>query len=154
MKKMRFGSTLVFACVLAYAGGQSFASTDDALEQGLEAYEAGDFATALEVWRPLAEAGGNEAQYHLGVMNDSGHGTVQNYGAALEWYRKAANSGSSNAMFAVGNLYANGFGVGKDRAEARRWYCRAAKLGHKQATEMLNQDPSEICSEKGQGSPR
>ena len=36
--------------------------------EGLAAYNAGDYATALQEWTPLAEAGDVAAQYNLGLM--------------------------------------------------------------------------------------
>ena len=38
--------------------------------RGYDAYEAGDYATALQEWRPLAEQGNEYAQY--GVPQRSG----------------------------------------------------------------------------------
>ena len=35
-------------------------------QKGLAAYQAGDYATALQEWTPLAEAGNADAQYNLG----------------------------------------------------------------------------------------
>ena len=35
--------------------------------EGLAAYEPGDFATALQEWRPLAEQGHAKAQFNLGL---------------------------------------------------------------------------------------
>ena len=37
-------------------------------QKGLEAYENGDYATALKEWTPLAEGGNSRAQFNLGVM--------------------------------------------------------------------------------------
>ena len=37
-------------------------------QKGLEAAQSGDFATALQEWRPLAEQGGADAQTMLGGM--------------------------------------------------------------------------------------
>ncbi len=38
------------------------------LEDGLAAYESKDYATALKLWRPLAEQGNADAQNNLGFM--------------------------------------------------------------------------------------
>jgi hypothetical protein len=35
---------------------------------GLAAYDAGDYATALGIWRPLAEKGDASAQYDIGLI--------------------------------------------------------------------------------------
>ena len=37
-------------------------------EDGLAAADRGDYATALSLWRPLAEQGNGNAQHNLGVM--------------------------------------------------------------------------------------
>ena len=42
-------------------------------QAGLDAYNSGDYATALKEWRPLAETGDADAQNNLGVMYDSGY---------------------------------------------------------------------------------
>ncbi|MDA0221059.1 MAG: sel1 repeat family protein, partial [Proteobacteria bacterium] len=41
---------------------------------GYDAYERGDYATALKEWRPLAEQGEAIAQNNLGLMYDNGTG--------------------------------------------------------------------------------
>src|SRR5580700_11837649 len=47
------------------------------VEEGRDAARRGDFATALELWRPLAELGNAAAQYHLGVAYELGDGVPQ-----------------------------------------------------------------------------
>ncbi len=37
-------------------------------DEGLAAYQRGDYATAIREWRPFAEQGDDEAQYNLGLM--------------------------------------------------------------------------------------
>ena len=44
-------------------------------QKGLAAAQAGDFATALQEWTPLAEAGDASVQYNLGVTYRSGEST-------------------------------------------------------------------------------
>ena len=43
------------------------------LEDGDTAYQRGDYATALQLWRPLAEQGNADAQLNLGVMYAKRH---------------------------------------------------------------------------------
>jgi len=45
----------------------------------LVAYQRGDYATAVRLWRPPAEQGNAEAQYNLGVMYAEGDGVPQDY---------------------------------------------------------------------------
>ena len=52
-------------------------------DTGLFAAQAGDFATALQEWKPLAEAGDADAQYNLGQMYRKGQGVLQDYAEAV-----------------------------------------------------------------------
>ena len=56
-------------------------------EKGSAAYEAGDYATALQEWMPLAEAGDANAQFRLGFMHYLGKGVPKDYADAGKWYR-------------------------------------------------------------------
>ncbi len=78
MKALRGVMVLVLALVLA-----ACAPAGD-LETGAEAYDRGDYATALKEWRPLAEQGHAKAQYNLGVMYDDGEGVAQDYAEAVK----------------------------------------------------------------------
>lgn len=63
------------------------------VQSGLDAYEAGDYATALKEFKPLAEQGDAVAQYNLGKMYRKGHGVSKDGKKAAKWYRKAAEQG-------------------------------------------------------------
>ena len=65
-------------------------------DQGYAAYSRGDFATALSLWRPLADQGNADAQGNLGVMYAKGQGVPQDYVQAHKWY----NLGSARATAA------------------------------------------------------
>jgi TPR repeat protein len=61
------------------------------LQKGHVAYEAGDYATAIKEWMPLAEAGDALAQNSLGFMYQIGRGVPQDYKQSVKWYRLSAN---------------------------------------------------------------
>ncbi|MFZ5788392.1 MAG: sel1 repeat family protein, partial [Acidobacteriota bacterium] len=84
MKTTRF--SLVLACLMAISAVAA-AAEDDPLKKGLAAYEAEDYATALAVWRPLAEAGNTEAQFYIGYMTEQGQGLPADPEIAVNWYR-------------------------------------------------------------------
>ena len=67
-------------------------------EDGVAAAENGDFATALRLWKPLAEQGNSSAQSSLGVMYYGGQGVAQDYVKAHMWYNIAAIDGTTNAI--------------------------------------------------------
>lgn len=87
------------AIVLAIALGfvSTAATADDAMDRGILAFLKGDTETALQVFRPLAESGDKEAQYHLGYMYQTGIGVNQNNSEALHWYEMAAKQGHNSA---------------------------------------------------------
>ena len=68
---------LILACTLSAPAWAGF-------DEGLAAYERGDYETAYHEFRPLAEQGDAEAQNGLGVMYDTGQGVTLDYGEAQE----------------------------------------------------------------------
>ena len=99
-------------------------------QKGVAAYQAGDYATALQEWKPLAEAGDAVAQFSLGYIYQNGDGVLQGYAEAVRWYRLAADQGNADAQFSLGLMYQNGLGVLQDYAEAVRLYRLAADQGN------------------------
>ena len=83
-------------------------------DEGVAAYNRGDYATAVEEWLPIAEQGNADAQYNLGIMYDNGYGVPQDYAEAVRWYRLAAEQGYAKAQFVLGVMYDNGRGVPQD----------------------------------------
>jgi hypothetical protein len=112
---------------LAVIGAAGGAAAD--FETGRRAYQAGDFAIALEQWAPLAAAGDPDAAFGLGLIYDNGHGVARNPQAAAVWYQRAAEQGHIGAAFNLGNLYLIGEGVAADPALAARWWRQAAEGG-------------------------
>ena len=66
-------------------------------QKGMEAFDQGDFQTALEEWRPLAEQGDADAQFGLGVLYRDGTGVIQSYIDAHMWFNIAASAGNESA---------------------------------------------------------
>ena len=105
--------------------------------KGFAAWQAGDYATALQEWLPLAEQGDAEAQFNLGFFYDSGNGVLQDYAEAVKWYRLAAEQGYAKAQLNLGRMYGNGNGALQDYAEAFKWYRLAAEQGQANAQNNL-----------------
>ncbi len=62
-------------------------------EDGADAAERGDFATALQLWQLLTNQGDPRAQQSLGNMYANGQGVPQDDAEAVKWFRKAADQG-------------------------------------------------------------
>jgi TPR repeat protein len=95
-------------------------------EDGVAAYQRGDFATALQLFRPLAEQGIASAQFNLGLMYAQGQGVAQDFHEALKWYRLGAEQGNGSAQSSLGLMYAQGRGVPQDFVHAHMWSNLAA----------------------------
>ena len=76
--------------------------------KGLQAYNSGDFKTALAEWTPLAEQGNAQAQYNLGLMYRNGRGVPENDKTAVKWFTLAAEQGNASAQYNLGVMYARG----------------------------------------------
>ena len=76
----------------------------DPLEEGMAAYERGDFAIALRLFRPLAEQGHATGQFLLGGMYHQGFGVQQDYAEAEKWFRKAAEQGHADAQLGLAGM--------------------------------------------------
>ncbi len=94
-----------------------------------DAYNKGNFATALETWRRLAGAGFGPALYNLGVMHEHGRGVAVDYTKAANWYRKAAKQEVPGALVNLARLHVEGRGVKRDPDEALHLLEQASQLG-------------------------
>jgi uncharacterized protein len=115
-------------------------------EEGLTAYERGDYAITLNEWRPLAKQGDPPAQHHLGWLYVIGRGVPQDYHEAVRWFRKAAEQGDRDAQANLGSLYLLGDSLPKEYTEALKWLRAAADQGHPLAQTKLG-----IMYEDGEG---
>ncbi len=120
-------SAICLAALLVASSTVS-AQTDD-IQRAVNAYDQGDYATAISIWEPHAHQGNREAQFAMGVLYFEGHGVSKNLDEALAWFRKAANSGHPTAMFNLGVAYWEGRGLNKNFSQAVDWWERAAESG-------------------------
>jgi TPR repeat protein len=100
---------------------------------GEDAYNRGDYATALREWQPLAEQGVPSAQFRLGLLYENGNGVPRDFAKARLWYEKAAVQGEAKAQFYLGIQSAFGEGGPLDLVQAHMWYSLAAGNGNAHA---------------------
>lgn len=112
-------------------------SIEQAFEQALDAYKAGNFAEAAGQWLALAEDGCAPAQRALGSLYERGQGVEKNAANAFEWTKKAAEQNDPVAMFNLACYHDKGFGVKKNQQTALTWYRKAAEYGHPEAAALI-----------------
>lgn len=110
-----------------------FQSADSIVQQGVNAWQRGDFAGAVRQWRPLADRGDADAQFNMGQAYRLGRGAPADNRIAQSWYQKAAAQGHELAQ---GNLGLLLYESGK-RAEALPWIRKAAGRGDPRAQYVL-----------------
>ena len=144
-------SVLVTLAVLLGSAGEGWSAEPDkglclagtkhshAAEMGKcsDAYERGNYETALQEWKPLAEKGNAPAQTNLGQMYRKGQGVPQNYKTAVKWFRLAAKQGNALGQNNLGSMYDKGRGVPQNDKIAVKWYRLAAEQGYADAQTNL-----------------
>jgi TPR repeat protein len=96
---------------------------------GVEAYQKGDYATALKEWRAIADQGGSAAMFNIGLMYYDGHGVPQDFGQAAVWFERSAEKDYAKAQRDLGEMYAVGKGVRRDYVQAFKWLNICAAKG-------------------------
>jgi hypothetical protein len=84
---MHHASTLT-AAILLFVGSAIAGPFEDATT----ARKSGDYETALNILRPLAEQGDAEAQLALGVMSVKGQGVPPDLEAAQTWFKQVVEN--------------------------------------------------------------
>jgi TPR repeat protein len=85
-----FGGAL--ACVLSVSSALA-----GPWEDGMVAYNRGDYIPAIRLFRPLAEAGNPKAQSQMGTMYRKGEGVRKSAARAFMWFSAAARRGDGKA---------------------------------------------------------
>jgi hypothetical protein len=119
---------LVLACTIS---GSAIAG---AFEDGSNAWDHGDYASAMRLLRPLADRGDPRAQSRVGVMYQHGWGVQLDYADAVSWLRQAADQGDADAQNNLAFMYLYGRGVSKDYVSAHMWFSLAASRGVRSAS--------------------
>jgi TPR repeat protein len=66
-------------------------------EDGMAAYNRGDYVPAIKLFHPLAQAGNAKAQSIMGVIYRKGQGVAPNSARAFMWLSVAAARGDAKA---------------------------------------------------------
>ncbi len=85
---------LAIAAVLTLGGALPAAAGS---QEGLRAFETGDYATAYREFHALAQQGSPDAQFALAQMYRFGAGVPQDDAEAFTWFRRAGEGGHAEA---------------------------------------------------------
>lgn len=105
---MKFLTVTLVGTILAGSTGAAPAQTSKSAstlapvdagttKTGVDAWGQGDYAKAVSIWRPLANAGDSDAQFNLGQAYKLGRGVPVDIPVAAEWFRKATAQGHKRA---------------------------------------------------------
>ena len=132
----RFARLALVALSAAWLGTLAARAGD--LEAGTEAYDGGDYATALAAWERAAAAGSIAAMNAIASLHAGGEGVRPDAALAAARYRRAAQRGDAVAQLNLGDMYSRGNGVRRDPIEAYLWLGLAAAQGSAWAAESQN----------------
>src|ERR1700687_1283953 len=118
------------------------------LEDGVAAFDRGNYATATMLLLPLAHQGDAKAQNIIGTMYYEGQSFPVRNDVAAKWYLKSAKQGYRPSQATLGKMYFGGFGVPQNDAKAIKWWRKAATQG-----DSSSQDSLGIMYEKGSSVP-
>jgi TPR repeat protein len=110
------------------------ATDDDDFRRGLSAFNTGDYATALKIWRQLAEKGEPRSQAGIGFMYHRGMGVRADDREAAAWLLRAAEHGQAEGQLMLGILFYYGLGLPQSYVQAYAWCELAETNGNGDAT--------------------
>ena len=121
---------LLLALAIAAVGTPVMAQS---VHAGIEAWQKGDAAGAVAIWKPLAEKGDADAAFNLGQAYRLGRGVPLDLAQAQGWLERAARKGHLDAQTTLGLLlFQNG-----NRVAAMRWLKGAAEAGEPRALLLM-----------------
>lgn len=108
-----------------------------AFDEGMVAFQAKDYAKAMEHWLPVAIEGHENSMNAMGFMYRNGYGVVASDEKAKEWYERSAVLGNITAQFSLGEIYRKTGTSEQDAKMAVTWLTAAARQGHVHAQNAL-----------------
>jgi len=122
--RLRIAMACAFAALACPAQAQA-----PSVKSGVEAWQRGDHAAAVAIWRNLAAKGDADAAFNLGQAYRLGRGVPADAAQAKRWFEVAAIKGHLDAQVSLGLLL---FDSG-DRRVAMSWLSKAAEKGEPRA---------------------
>ena len=144
-----FGGFLALVATTFIVSAALAGTAEEDFRAGLSAYNTGDFAGAMRLWRPLADRDDARSQAGIGFMYHRGLGVKTDDVQAAFWLRKAAEQGQAEGQMMLGNLYYFGLGVPQSYAAAYAW-CELAQDNGQAEAQVCRDAALESLSEDAQ----
>lgn len=125
----RLSILFALAVVVSACATNVVAEKASRFDQGIAAYDSGDYAAAYRIWAQLAREDDLGAMRNAAQLLRQGKGVEKDSKAAFNLYREAAEKGLVTAMANVADMYLTGEGTEKNPEAAAAWYARAATAG-------------------------
>lgn len=108
-------------------------------DQGVKAFDAGDYAHAYAIFSDLANHDDLAALRNIAFMERKGLGTAKDPQAALKHYEAAARAGLPTAAADLGQMLLDGEAGPPDPEAALPWLTMAARANHPMAQYLLGE---------------
>jgi TPR repeat protein len=95
-------------------------------EDGMVAYNRGDYVPAVKLFRPLAQSGNARAQNVMGVMYRKGEGVARSSVHAFMWFSLAARKGDVSAKVNLQEMSKEMTAVDMSQAKEMMAACEAS----------------------------
>lgn len=140
---------ILAAAVVALLLGPAWVAPASAtpLDDGIAAFQRGEFSAARALLEPLAQNGDPVAQYYLGDLIVR-FAIDRQKPEGLLWLRQSADAGVPDAMNQLATILAEGKVVSQDQRKANELFMQAASLGYLPAYNNLG-----LRSFRGVGRP-
>lgn len=102
-------------------------------DEGILAYEKGNYKTAFTLWLPLAEDEYYLPQWVISELYFNGKGVEQDNEKGLYWLKKSASHGNDHIQYKLAEEYRTGEKVSRNPLEAIKWYKLSEAQGNIEA---------------------
>jgi len=119
---------------------------------GYAATIAGEYKTAVDIFRKCAKFGNQASKIWMSYMYQNGLGVKQSPVKSTEWVKESANDGYSIGQFNYGLSLLKGYGVIRDLEAGKSFIDQAAEQGDKDAVILQNSnyDPDIVTPDADQ----
>ena len=119
---------------------------------GYAATIAGEYKTAVDIFRKCAKFGNQASKIWMSYMYQNGLGVEQSSVKSTDWVRESANDGYSIGQFNYGLSLLKGYGVKRDVKAGKSFIDQAAEQGDKDAVilQKSNYNPDVVTPDADQ----